>query len=146
MVEFYQAQLSPDGQFWLSPDGRFVRGDLIKIGVMRKEPGFGEKYGHDRTGEWEYVMYKPDGGYETQPQFSQACPQCHLALTDEQQDWVIRGELFFEQRRLEGSTGPSPTEAGSAGALLRLILLGLVIGAPLIALAALAIGALGRRS
>ena len=58
----------------------------------------------------------------------------------------IGPQLFFEQRRLEGSTGPSPTEAGNAGALLRLILLGLVIGAPLIALAALAIGALGRRS
>ncbi len=42
-------------------DGRFIPAELLSIPAMRKEPGFGEKYRHDRTGEWEYVSFKPDG-------------------------------------------------------------------------------------
>ena len=40
---------------------------------MRREKGFGEAYGKNRTGEWEYVEYRADGTYITPPRKSFAC-------------------------------------------------------------------------
>ena len=47
------------------------------MNVMRKEPGFGEAYGPNRKGEWEYVAYLRDGTHQTTPQNSFAPAICH---------------------------------------------------------------------
>ena len=36
------------------------QGTLTGLHVMRKQKGFGEAYGPNRTGEWEYAEYRPD--------------------------------------------------------------------------------------
>jgi len=54
------------------------QGAVTVLHVMRKERGFGEAYGPNRTGEWEYTEYKPDGSYITPPQKSEACASCHV--------------------------------------------------------------------
>lgn len=61
--------------------------------VMRRERGFGEAYGNDRAGEWEFVEYKPDGSYITPPQKSGACAACHVKA-GEKQGFVYRGKLI----------------------------------------------------
>ncbi len=58
--------------------GRFRRDKVTGLHVMRKEHGFGEAYRENRTGEWEYVEYRPDGTYITPPGASAKCASCHL--------------------------------------------------------------------
>lgn len=98
VMETWRAQLTQDNQIARGADGRYIRDELTGIFIMRKERGFGEKYGADRTGEWEFVAYRPDGSYLTRPEFTQACAQCHQATSSAQLDWVVRGNLFFAGR------------------------------------------------
>jgi len=58
--------------------GHFRKDQVTGLHVMRKEPGFGEAYRENRTGEWEYVEYRPDGSYITAPAASAKCASCHL--------------------------------------------------------------------
>ena len=58
--------------------GHFRKDKLTGLHVMRKERGFGEAYRDNRTGEWEYVEYRPDGSYITPPSASAKCATCHL--------------------------------------------------------------------
>ncbi|MBI4906592.1 MAG: cytochrome P460 family protein [Acidobacteria bacterium] len=63
----------------LDENGRFQKDPAATptLFVMRKEKGFGQEYGPNRTGEWEYVAYRPDGSYQTTPQNSFSCAVCH---------------------------------------------------------------------
>jgi hypothetical protein len=58
--------------------GHFRPDKVTGLHVMRKERGFGEAYRENRTGEWEYVEYRPDGSYLTTPVASAKCATCHL--------------------------------------------------------------------
>ena len=51
----------------LDDKGHLRKGDVVGLHVMRREKGFGEAYGENRTGEWEYVEYRADGTYITPP-------------------------------------------------------------------------------
>ena len=63
---------------------------MLGLHVMRREQGFGEAYGKNRTGEWEYVEYRADETYITPPQKSFACAECHVKAGRER-DFVYRG-------------------------------------------------------
>ncbi|MGH2367044.1 MAG: cytochrome P460 family protein, partial [Chloroflexota bacterium] len=144
VMETYRAQLEGD-QIALDEQGRFIRGDQTGIFAMRKERGFGEKYGPDRTGEWEYVAYRPDfSSFLTPPERTLACAQCHLATSDAQKDWVVRANLFFAGRP-SIMAGLPRTGHGAAGALPSLTPFALAAGAPALGLAALALRSLVRR-
>lgn len=58
--------------------GHLRKDQLTGLHVMRKEQGFGEAYRENRTGEWEYVEYRPDGSYLTAPSASAKCASCHI--------------------------------------------------------------------
>src|SRR6266542_441308 len=55
----------------------------------RKEAGFGEAYQANRTGEWEYVAYRPDKSFQTPPQGSGTCAACHTA-SNKERDFTFR--------------------------------------------------------
>lgn len=74
----------------LDGNGHFRRDKVTGLHVMRKEHGFGEAYGENRTGEWEYVEYRPDGTYITPPAASAKCAACHLKA-GEAKDFVYGG-------------------------------------------------------
>ena len=99
-METYRAKLDASGEPILDEEGRYQyqRGDPTGIFVMRKEEGFGEAYQQNRTGEWEYVAYKPDPehNYLTPPQQSGSCAKCHLQATAAK-DWAFRMSLYFNQ-------------------------------------------------
>lgn len=94
VMETYRAVVDEEGKPALDPDGRFQRGELGGIFVMRKEPGFGAEYGPQRNGEWEYVAFRPDGSYASPPQATNSCATCHLDAGGTR-DWVWRANLFF---------------------------------------------------
>jgi hypothetical protein len=53
-------------------------GEIVRLDVMRKEPGYGAAYGADKNGDWEYASYSPDGKLMTDAAASLACAKCHL--------------------------------------------------------------------
>jgi hypothetical protein len=96
VMETYGAVLDEQMNPVIGPDGRYMRGNLAGIFVMRKEPGFGEAYEQSRTGEWEYVAFRPDGSYSSPPQNTASCAICHFD-TRGTNDWTYRTPLYFNQ-------------------------------------------------
>jgi len=81
----------------LLKSGKDNKGKILGLHVIRREPGFGEAYGKNRTGEWEYVEYRADKDYITAPQRSSVCAECHVKAGPDR-DFVYRGR-FGEQSR-----------------------------------------------
>ena len=79
-------------------NGHLIRTTLNAIFVMKKDHDFGEAYQQFRTGEWEYVAYRPDKSYQTPPSGSATCSSCHQA-SNKDRDWTFRAwELPFTTR------------------------------------------------
>lgn len=95
-METYRAVEDQDGNPVLDDAGRYQRDVLTGIFVMRKEPGFGRAYEFNRSGEWEYVAYRPDKTYLATAANSAACAACHTDAGGTR-DWVFRANLFFDQ-------------------------------------------------
>ncbi|HVR89222.1 MAG TPA: cytochrome P460 family protein [Candidatus Limnocylindria bacterium] len=90
--------------------GHLIRSTLNAIFVMRKEPGFGEAYQQFRTGEWEYVAYRPDKSFQTPPQLTATCSSCHQA-SNKDRDWTFRAwELPFTPTHYAAAPLPSVNE------------------------------------
>lgn len=96
VMETWRAKRDADGAPVLDENGRFIRESLGGIFIMRKEPGFGEAYQDQRSGEWEYVAFRPDGEYSSSPERTNACAACHQ-IVGEENDYVFRLGLFFDQ-------------------------------------------------
>lgn len=104
VMETYRARVDAQNNPLRDEAGRFLRDTLTAIFVMRKERGFGVDYAQNRTGEWEYVAFRPDRTYQTQPRDSWSCANCHLMATANR-DWVFRPNMIFEGT---ASTGAVP--------------------------------------
>jgi hypothetical protein len=92
VMETASARKDARGKPQVDAEGHYRRDDVVGLHVMRREKGFGEAYGKNRTGEWEYVEYRADGSYITPPQKSTACAECHVKAGRER-DFVYRGRL-----------------------------------------------------
>jgi plastocyanin len=95
VMETYRARVDAQNNPLRDADGRFIRDALNAIFVMRKERGYGVEYEQNRTGEWEYVAYRPDRTYNTPPRDSFSCANCHLMATSTR-DWVFRANVLFD--------------------------------------------------
>ena len=62
----------------LDASGELRRDKIAGLHVMRRERGFGEAYGRNRTAEWEYVEYHADGTTITPASKSATCAECHV--------------------------------------------------------------------
>jgi plastocyanin len=87
----------------LDENGRYQRDALAGIFVMRKEVGYGAKYGDFRNGEWEYVAYRADGSFATSPERTNGCASCHVEA-GQGRDWVFGTDRHF------GVEAPAVTE------------------------------------
>lgn len=92
----YNALMDADGQPVLDEDGHYIGASLIGMHAQRKEPGFGEAYGADRAGEWEFMGYHLDGSVWTAPENTNNCAACHLNEAGADNDFVFRMNLFHE--------------------------------------------------
>ncbi len=102
VMETYRPRLDAQSTPVRDADGRFVPDVLTAIFVMRKYRGYGAEYGPNRTGEWEYVAYRPDRTYITTPRDSWACANCHVQAA-ESRDWVFRRNMIAERRAQTGA-------------------------------------------
>ena len=77
VMEFAEALKGSDGKPLLNANGRLRKGQVLHVDVMRRGDGFGEAYGSNRSGLWEFAGYHLDGTYSTAPAKSASCAQCH---------------------------------------------------------------------
>jgi hypothetical protein len=92
VMETAGARKDSQGKPLVDAEGHYRVDQVVGLHVMRREKGFGEAYGKNRTGEWEYVEYRADGSYITPPQRSFACAECHVKA-GRARDFVYRGRL-----------------------------------------------------
>ena len=103
VMETYHAQLDAQGAPSMDAQGRYVRGALAGIFVMRKEKWFGRRYKVNQTGEWEYASFRPDKTSNVVGDAAaQACAVCHLDAGPSR-DWVYRADIHFD-----GASGAIP--------------------------------------
>jgi plastocyanin len=112
VMETYRAKEDEAGEVVLDPSGRYQRDTLTGIFVMRKEPGFGAGYEMNRTGEWEYVAFRPDKSYATTARNSAPCAVCHTDAGGTR-DWVFRANLYFDHA--SGAVPVPPAGLAAAG-------------------------------
>ena len=106
VMENYAARALPDGTLELGADGKLVKGDLLRVFVMGKNAGWGQKVAEPlKNGNWIYASYLASG---------QKGPDnlgtCHAPLT-QGKDFVHRYDEHFSQR------GASITRAAVFAAL-----------------------------
>ena len=92
VMETASALRDAQGKPVSAADGRYAKDKVVGLHVARREKGFGEAYGTNRAGEWEYVEYQADQGYRTPPAKSFACAKCHVEAGAER-DFVYRGRF-----------------------------------------------------
>ena len=89
LMEFSYALRDANNQIVRDANGIVQKGAVEHVDVMKRGKGFGEKYGDNRSGEWEYAGYKLDGTYATTPEQSVQCAGCHRKAGPEN-DFVYR--------------------------------------------------------
>lgn len=95
VMENYAAQTNPDGSLKTGPDGKLVKGDLLRVFVMGKNPGWGQAVPEPlRNGNWIYAAYLGNG--QKAPDDLNTCRACHLPLANK--DFVHRYDEHFQQR------------------------------------------------
>jgi plastocyanin len=92
----YSAKIGSDGQPVLDENGHYIGERLVALHVQRKEPGFGEAYGEDQAGEWEFIAFNGDGSYQNTAETTNFCAACHLHDGGESVDYVFRMNLFHD--------------------------------------------------
>ncbi|MBI5929614.1 MAG: cytochrome P460 family protein [Chloroflexi bacterium] len=92
----YSAKLDVTGQPVLDENGHYIAQKLVALHVQRKEEGFGEAYGENRAGEWEFVAFNEDGSYQNAPATTNFCAACHSHDGGESVDHAFRMHLWYD--------------------------------------------------
>jgi len=96
VMENYAAKANTDGSLATGPDGKLVKGNLLRVFVMGKGAGWGEAVPPPlRNGNWVYASYLPGGEKATDD--LNACRGCHLPAASK--DYVQRYDEHFAQRK-----------------------------------------------
>lgn len=77
MMEFANPQRDGEGELLRDARGTPLKGEIVRIDVMRRGVGFGAAYGENRAGEWEFASYRPDGSTLMSPDKTAHCAGCH---------------------------------------------------------------------
>jgi Cytochrome P460 len=95
VMENFAAKANADGTLATGADGKLVKGDLLRIFVMGKGDGWGDKTIPElRNGSWIYAAYEGGGKAAADP--TTTCRACHLPLTSK--DFVHRYDEYFASR------------------------------------------------
>jgi len=92
VMEWAEPRKDETGAFRTDDQGLWLKGKVVRIDVMRREKGFGEGYGTERAGEWEFASYRPDGSPMVPAAQPASCAECHARATAER-DYVFQGRF-----------------------------------------------------
>ena len=79
------------GERLVDATGLWRKGKVVRVDVMRREKNYGESYGENRSGEWEFATYESTGALRTTVE-GMSCAKCHQTAT-EARDYVFRGRF-----------------------------------------------------
>ena len=66
-----------EGEMLRDSRGSLLKGEVVRIDVMRRGRGFGEDYGDKRAGDWEFSSFRRDGSALITPANGADCAACH---------------------------------------------------------------------
>jgi len=92
VMEWWSIAKDEQGKPRRDAGGGLVKDAVVRLDVMRKERGFGAGYQDDRSGEWEFASYAPDGKLLTTAAEGKACAGCHKKA-GETRDFVYVGRF-----------------------------------------------------
>jgi len=96
VMENYAAQANPDGTLKTGPDGKLVKGDLLRVFVQAKGAGWGQAAPEAlRNGNWVYASFLASG--QKSGDDTSGCRACHLPLAAK--DFVHRYDEHFAQQK-----------------------------------------------
>ncbi len=94
VMELYKAKMDGDKPA-TGMDGKLVKGDLAKVFVMGKGPGWGDSLPDNlKNGDWAYAAY--DAASKPLMEDFTKCRACHTPLA--QKDFVHRYDEYFQTR------------------------------------------------
>ena len=96
VMEVWITRKDDSGVALTDENGHYIRDRMFGAFMQLKEEGFGVDYADDRSGEWEYIAYRPDGDVAIPPERTNACAACHLRQAGEEVDFVFRMDLLYE--------------------------------------------------
>ena len=91
-MEWAQLQKDEHGKPKVDPDGLWLKGEVVRVDVMRREAGHSGRYGADRAGEWEFASYLTDGTFKVPAAETVSCAKCHTTATAER-DFVFQARF-----------------------------------------------------
>jgi hypothetical protein len=91
VMEWSEPRKNASGVPEVDANGLWQKGEVVRVDVMRREPGYGEAYGESRSGEWEFASYLPDGRLLEAPEKAISCAECHQKART--RDFVFRGRF-----------------------------------------------------
>lgn len=95
VMENYAARTRPDGTLETGPDGKLVKGELLRVFVMGKNEGWGRDVAEPlRNGSWVYAAWLANG--QKAPEDTNTCRACHLPLASK--DFIHRYDEHFARR------------------------------------------------
>ncbi len=99
VMENYAARANADGTLMAGPDGKLVKGELLRVFVMGKGQDWGQSAPEGlKNGDWIYAAYMAGGDKAPEP--GSACRACHLPLVGK--DYVHRYDEYFQSRPISG--------------------------------------------
>lgn len=105
VMENYAAKANADGTLVTGPDGKLVKGDLLRVFVMGKNPGWGQDVPDAlKNGNWIYASYLGKDGQAGDKAAGDnlvTCRACHAPLT-QSKDFVHRYDEYFATVKTSG--------------------------------------------
>jgi hemoglobin len=99
VMENFAAQVDAAGAPRTGADGKLVKGDLVRVFVMAKGPGYGTNVPAElKTGDWAFASY--DGKGAKAADNLNGCRGCHVPLASA--DFVFRVDEFHAVRSKGG--------------------------------------------
>ena len=77
VMEYAQSMKDGEGELLRDSQGALLKGEVVRVDVMRRGRGFGAPYGDNRAGEWEFSSYRRDGSTVIPPVNGVDCAACH---------------------------------------------------------------------
>ena len=103
LMEFAEPQRDGESQLLRDAHGEPLKGRIAHIDVMRRGAGFGEAYGENRAGEWEFASYRLDGSPLMAPANAVQCAACHRKAGADK-DFVFRQRSWSPPQDAASST------------------------------------------
>ena len=77
VMEYALSMKDGEGELLRDSQGALLKGEVVRVDVMRRGRGLGAPYGDNRAGDWEFSSHRRDGSTLIPPVNGVDCAACH---------------------------------------------------------------------